>query len=239
MYTLMQNLLLDYCITKHSFLFVCLFSHHHHYRYYIILPMGRVWLRCRASVAGLIHLVCMPKCPWESYWTLNCSWSLCMAATTISAWMYVWITFCCFGQKHLLNVNKTHCFLSVYYWYYYTMIRLNMTIITPGPIYVFMCIDACMCVYLYMHVHTCVYIYVCLYGIFSLSFSPTLPLSWYLSLSLFTSFPLPTTQKSFSLLNTLIHDSATHTNTQTYLNTYCILYLITTTTPSGHWTRHD
>ena len=29
---------------------------------------------CYWKVAGLITLICMSRCPWARYWTLNCSW---------------------------------------------------------------------------------------------------------------------------------------------------------------------
>ena len=69
---------------------------------------------CYCQLTGSIPLVCMSKCPWARYGTPNCSWcwsTHCTAASTISVWMYVWITASHFGQKHLLktlNVNVAH-----------------------------------------------------------------------------------------------------------------------------------
>ena len=40
---------------------------------------------------------------------LMCRSAPCVAATTISVWMYAWITLTCFGQKHLLNAPKCKC----------------------------------------------------------------------------------------------------------------------------------
>ena len=153
-------------------------------------------------VAGLIPLVLMSKCPWERYWKLNCSW--CHLAwqppPSVHVCMYAWITLSYLGQKHLLNVNKTHCLLPVCYWYYYTIIRLNMTIFTPGPIYVLTCMYLCICIRMYTHV--CMSMSICIFA-----------LSLFFSLFLFTSFTLPATQTSYSLLHTLVHNSSTHTNT--------------------------
>ena len=75
-------------------------------------------LRGRASVLlreghSSIPLVCTLKCPRAKYWTPTCSWfsstlAPCMAATTISVWMYV----CMYellrvkGKKCLLNALK-------------------------------------------------------------------------------------------------------------------------------------
>ena len=74
-----------------------------------------LWLRGRASILliegpwldspGLHAEVSLGK-------TLNLKlllmcWSAsCLAGTTISVWMYVWITVSCFGQKPLLNALK-------------------------------------------------------------------------------------------------------------------------------------
>lgn len=69
--------------------------------------------------------------------------------------------------------------------------RVNMTITTPGSMYVCMCIHVCM--YMYLCVCICIYPYVCVY-IFFLSLSPSLGLSLFLShtFSPFLYPPLPT-----------------------------------------------
>ena len=50
------------------------------------------WESCSSKVVGSIPLICMSKCPWARYWTLNCSWCCWstpyMAAPAISVWVF-------------------------------------------------------------------------------------------------------------------------------------------------------
>ena len=81
---------------------------------------GRLWLRGRASILlseghsldspGLLVNVSLGSIP--NHKLLLMCWSApCMTATAIGAWMYVWITGSCFGQKNLINVNVV-CYIQ-------------------------------------------------------------------------------------------------------------------------------
>ena len=73
-------------------------------------------LKCRANDkinqvlrgcgSGVVHV--QMSCPGKilNPKLLLMCWSACTAATTISVWMYVWITVRHFGQKRLLNALK-------------------------------------------------------------------------------------------------------------------------------------
>ena len=74
---------------------------------------------CHQKAAGSIPPVCMLKCPWARYWTLNSSW--CAGQRFVSQpppSVYVWIVESRLGPKRLLNALNVNVFEAGWYKHY-------------------------------------------------------------------------------------------------------------------------